>query len=180
MKNIPKNEAIALFAGIMVVAILFFGARLNPFTHLNTSGDDAPKGGDVVTLQDVKNQQASAAQAVSSAMDANGKVTKLIIEDVRPGTGFEVKEGDTVTVNYVGTLQDGTQFDSSYSRGTPFTFKLGEGTVIKGWDQGLVGMKVGGQRILVIPASLAYGDRAIGPIPAGSTLIFSIELVDAQ
>jgi FKBP-type peptidyl-prolyl cis-trans isomerase len=177
MKNIPKNEAIALFAGIMVVAILFFGARLNPFTP--TSAPSEAKG-DVVNLTNAKQQQAAAVQAVSSAMDSNGKVTKLIVEDVRPGAGFEVKEGDTVTVNYVGTLQDGTQFDSSYSRGTPFTFELGAGTVIKGWDQGLVGMKVGGQRILVIPSSLAYGNREIGPIPADSTLIFSIELVDAK
>jgi FKBP-type peptidyl-prolyl cis-trans isomerase len=90
------------------------------------------------------------------------------------------KAGDTVSVNYTGTLQDGTKFDSSYDRGEPITFKLGVGQVIAGWDEGIIGMKVGDKKHLVIPPEKAYGPRANGPIPANSTLVFDIELVGIQ
>ena len=86
--------------------------------------------------------------------------------------------GDTVKVHYAGTLlSTGTQFDSSYDRGQPLSFKLGAGMVIKGWDQGLLDMCVGEKRKLTIPSELAYGNRAMGPIPAGSSLVFETELV---
>ena len=88
-----------------------------------------------------------------------------------------MKNGDTVSVHYVGTLQNGTEFDNSNKRGAPFEFTVGGGQVIKGWDEGLVGMRVGGQRILVIPSDMAYGEKGIGPIPGGATLVFSIELI---
>jgi FKBP-type peptidyl-prolyl cis-trans isomerase len=106
-------------------------------------------------------------------------VTKLIIEDEKVGTGAEAKAGDSVTVHYVGTLLDGTLFDASRNHGdTGFTFTLGAGQVIKGWDQGVAGMKVGGKRKLTIPADLAYGSRAIGNvIPANSPLQFEVELL---
>lgn len=100
--------------------------------------------------------------------------------DETVGTGAEAVAGDTVTVNYTGTLENGTVFDSSYSRNQPFSFKLGAGQVIKGWDEGVVGMKVGGKRKLVIPPSLGYGDQATGSIPANSTLIFQIQLLSVQ
>ncbi len=100
--------------------------------------------------------------------------------DVKVGTGAEAVSGKTVSVHYVGTLDDGTKFDSSRDRGAPFTFPLGAGQVIRGWDLGVVGMKVGGVRKLVIPASLAYGDRAVGSIPAGSTLHFEVELLGVE
>ena len=96
------------------------------------------------------------------------------------GEGSEVKEGDTVVMNYKGTLEDGTQFDSSYDRGEPFETQIGVGQVIKGWDMGIPGMKVGGKRKLTIPADLAYGDRAVGNIPANSTLIFEVELLEIK
>jgi FKBP-type peptidyl-prolyl cis-trans isomerase len=88
--------------------------------------------------------------------------------------------GKTITVNYKGTLLDGTQFDSSYDRGQPFTFTLGEGRVIQGWEQGFAGMKVGGKRRLTIPANLGYGARAIPGIPANSTLVFDVELLKVE
>lgn len=100
--------------------------------------------------------------------------------DETVGTGAEAAAGDSVTVNYTGTLENGKVFDSSYSRNEPFTFKLGAGQVIQGWDEGVVGMKVGGKRKLVIPPSLGYGDQANGAIPANSTLIFEIQLVSVQ
>lgn len=105
---------------------------------------------------------------------------KLVKKDVTVGTGTEVKVGDTVTVNYLGTLENGTKFDSSYDRGTPFSFTVGKGAVIRGWELGLVGMKVGGKRELVIPAELGYGAQANGPIPANSVLKFTIELLDTK
>ncbi len=101
----------------------------------------------------------------------------LLIEDTLVGTGEEALVGKKVTVHYTGTFADGTKFDSSLDRGTPFEFSLGAGEVIKGWDQGVAGMKVGGKRKLVIPPDLGYGDRAIGPIPANSTLYFEVELL---
>ncbi len=101
----------------------------------------------------------------------------LVIEDLVVGTGATAAVGDLVTVNYVGTLTNGTKFDSSYDRGQPYTFRIGAGQVIAGWDQGVPGMKVGGKRRLTIPPSLGYGNQAYGPIPANSTLVFEIELV---
>ena len=98
-------------------------------------------------------------------------------DDIVVGTGEEARVGDTVTVDYMGTLTDGKKFDSSKDHGQPFSFTLGEGSVIKGWEEGVPGMKVGGKRTLVIPPDLAYGNNAAGPIPANSTLIFEIELL---
>jgi FKBP-type peptidyl-prolyl cis-trans isomerase len=106
-------------------------------------------------------------------------VTDLVIEDIRVGTGPEAKPGQGVSVHYVGTLHaNGNKFDSSRDRGKPFQFKLGAGQVIKGWDQGVAGMKVGGLRKLTIPAHLAYGDRGFpNAIPPNSALVFEVELL---
>jgi FKBP-type peptidyl-prolyl cis-trans isomerase len=105
--------------------------------------------------------------------------TKLEIDDPKPGTGREAKTGDTVHVQYTGTLLSGTKFDSSYDHGgDPFKFTLGRGEVIKGWDQGVVGMKVGGKRRLRIPADLGYGANGSPPtIPPNAALVFDVELV---
>ena len=103
---------------------------------------------------------------------------ELQIVDVREGTGQKAQAGNTVTVHYVGTLTNGSKFDSSRDRGKGFTFKLGAGMVIKGWDQGVAGMAVGAVRKLTIPPHLAYGDRGFPPaIPPGSTLVFEGELL---
>lgn len=99
------------------------------------------------------------------------------IEDTQEGTGVAIKDGDTVSVHYTGKLTNGEKFDSSLDRNEPFSFTVGGGQVIKGWDEGLVGMKVGGKRTLTIPPEKGYGARAQGPIPASSTLIFDIELL---
>lgn len=104
---------------------------------------------------------------------------KLQVKDITVGTGEEAKAGDSLTVNYKGTLTNGTVFDQSYGK-QPFTFTLGQGQVIPGWDQGLVGMKVGGKRHLVIPPNLGYGNQAAGSIPPNSTLIFDVELLKVQ
>ena len=105
----------------------------------------------------------------------------LIIEDIVVGTGEEAVSGKRVTVDYAGTLENGTKFDSSYDRGTPFSFNLGAGEVIEGWDKGVAGMKVGGKRKLIIPSALGYGERgAGGVIPPNATLIFEVELLAVE
>ena len=105
----------------------------------------------------------------------------LGIEDVTVGNGAEAVAGKTVTVHYVGTLTSGKKFDSSRDRGKGFSFKLGAGQVIKGWDQGVAGMKIGGVRKLTIPPALGYGARGFPPvIPPDSTLLFEVELLSVQ
>jgi FKBP-type peptidyl-prolyl cis-trans isomerase len=102
----------------------------------------------------------------------------LGIEDQEIGSGAEAKAGQSVSVHYTGRLTDGSTFDSSLDRGRPFSFQLGAGEVIQGWDQGVAGMKVGGRRRLTVPAELGYGARGYPPIiPPGATLVFDVELL---
>jgi FKBP-type peptidyl-prolyl cis-trans isomerase len=104
----------------------------------------------------------------------------LVKNDVKEGTGNPAKEGDTLTVNYIGTFPNGTEFDNSYKRGAPFDLTLGEGGVIAGWEIGLLGAKAGGKRELTIPPVLGYGDQGSGSIPGGATLKFTIEVVSIK
>lgn len=101
----------------------------------------------------------------------------LKIETLKEGTGVGAKTGDKITVHYTGMLTNGTVFDSSIPRGQPFSFTLGAGAVIQGWDQGLVGIKAGEKRKITIPSELGYGPTGYGPIPPNATLIFEVELV---
>jgi FKBP-type peptidyl-prolyl cis-trans isomerase len=105
----------------------------------------------------------------------------LKIQDIIIGPGQEARSGNAVSVNYEGTLENGTKFDSSYDRGTPFSFILGAGQVIQGWDLGVAGMKVGGKRKLIIPSELGYGAKgAGGVIPPNAALVFEVELLSVQ
>ncbi|MCY1060843.1 FKBP-type peptidyl-prolyl cis-trans isomerase [Nannocystis sp. SCPEA4] len=110
-------------------------------------------------------------------LSSNKTASGLTIEDFVIGEGAEAVKGGEVEVHYTGFLTDGVVFDTSKKRNRPFTFSLGEGRVIKGWDEGVVGMKVGGKRRLIVPAALGYGDRRAGKIPPGATLVFTIELL---
>lgn len=134
------------------------------------------KEGDFESLQTEKPDV-----TIDEGDNENMNTDQLKIEDIKEGTGTEAVNGKKVTVNYKGTLLDGSQFDSSYDRGVPFSFNLGAGEVIKGWDLGVLGMKVGGKRHLTIPSELGYGERGAGnDIPPNSTLIFEIELLEVE
>lgn len=120
------------------------------------------------------------AETTTSALPqvSSEDVKELKIEDKKVGSGAAAKSGDNVTVEYTGWLTDGTEFDSSKKAGVSFTFPLGAGQVIKGWDEGVVGMKVGGVRKLTIPSSMGYGEQgAGGVIPPNATLIFEVKLL---
>jgi peptidylprolyl isomerase len=125
---------------------------------------------------------------VTGALGTKPKVTitpinatppaKLEIKDIAKGHGKKAKAGDTVTVQYDGVLyENGTEFDASWNRGQPFSFPLGAGQVIPGWDKGVVGMRVGGRRVLTIPPDLGYGPQGSGPIPPNSTLVFVVDML---
>ena len=173
MKNLSIKEWIAVIASLAVIITFFnlggaFGINLN---GANTAATEASaKGSDVASTTSpiVEN-------------NLNNNVTDVLqIDDIKLGTGAEAVPGKKLTVNYVGTLTNGTKFDSSIDRGTPFQFTLGSGQVIKGWEQGMQGMKVGGERKLIIPPTMGYGAQAIGSIPANSTLIFDVTLLKVE
>jgi FKBP-type peptidyl-prolyl cis-trans isomerase len=153
MSRAQLTTGIAVVAALVVVAIFFIFQ--NPLAVMQNPG-------------------AAAAAAQNSDSGAG-----LVVQDEVVGTGAEAKSGMQVTVNYTGKLQNGAVFDSSIGR-APITFVLGSGQVIPGWEQGLVGMKVGGKRLLIIPPSLGYGAQTVGPIPGNSTLVFEVDLVSAQ
>lgn len=125
-----------------------------------------------------RRNQPAPAQTMPASSSMVTTASGLQYQDLVIGSGPEAKSGDTVSMNYTGTLEDGTKFDSSYDRNQTFDFVLGSGNVIKGWDEGIVGMKVGGKRKLVIPPDLAYGAQGYPPvIPPNATLLFEVELM---
>lgn len=130
------------------------------------------------STQPGKTEEASAT-ANSTALRT---VSGIQMEDVREGSGTPAQKGDTVSVNYLGTLaSNGQKFDSSYDRNEPFTFELGSGQVIEGWEKGIIGMKPGGKRILTIPPDKAYGENGAPPvIPPNASLKFEVELVEIK
>jgi FKBP-type peptidyl-prolyl cis-trans isomerase len=134
--------------------------------------------GIVVAKKSPTTKQQTPKQANSMIKTASGLEYRII--KPAPAGAQTAKAGNTVTVHYKGTLTNGQEFDSSRRRGTPFSFHLGSGMVIKGWDEGVAGMHVGEVRELVIPASLGYGNRGVGSIPGGATLIFEVELLGVK
>jgi len=158
MEYMDKNKIIALATAIVLIVVGIF-----IFHNKNKTDTGATKQDEIIDLK-LNNQK----------MDKQG----VQIEILKEGTGAIAKKGDTVSVHYVGTLENGTKFDSSVDRGTPFEFSLGAGQVIPGWDIGVEGMKVGEARKLVIPSELAYGSSGAGNvIPPNATLIFEVQLL---
>lgn len=177
------DEGIALMstggkARLIIPSELAYGDR--------GAGNVIPPGATLtfdVELVDVQDGPPGAPAAPTEVADDQYTVTAsgLKYYDMAEGDGEAAQPGQSVTVHYTGWLTDTTKFDSSLDRGDAFVFGLGQGQVIKGWDEGVAGMKPGGQRQLVIPAELGYGDRgAGGVIPGGATLIFEVELIEAQ
>ncbi len=171
-----KFELLGIGASIVSMALALYLINIET-SALTIDDTDAQLASAVVTVGGGADEKTELRNALLEGTNQNGTVEKLIIDDVVIGGGEEAKTGDTVSVHYVGTLPNGQEFDNSNKRGEPFEFTLGEGRVIKGWEDGVVGMKVGGKRILVIPSDLAYGDAGYGPIPPKATLVFSIELL---
>ena len=137
----------------------------------------------VFLIESLKENDIPESEEKETMIPDNSKIEEpkeeLQIEILKEGTGAESQNGDVVAVHYTGTLEDGTKFDSSLDRGTPFSFTLGSGQVIAGWDMGVLSMKVGEKRKLIIPSELGYGENGTpgGPIPPNATLIFEIELL---
>jgi FKBP-type peptidyl-prolyl cis-trans isomerase len=158
---------------------LFVLAVVTVVTASGCTKKEEVKTTDTTTTTQASNPGTTAAMTGSSPA-ANAAAPKVEMQDSVVGKGAEAVNGKSVTVHYTGTLKDGTKFDSSVDRKEPFTFTLGAGQVIKGWEQGILGMKVGGKRKLTIPPELAYGANAVGAIPANSTLIFDVELLEVK
>jgi len=175
---INKYEAVGVFVCVGLMALALFLLRMDGAGGALSSVDSNTQTASIVVVDNSSKQ--ALAESLVQSMSSSGKLNNMIIDDVVIGEGREVVSGDDISVHYIGTLQSGEQFDNSYVRGTPFSFNVGAGKVIKGWDQGVVGMKVGGQRILVIPSDLAYGKNGMGPIPPNATLVFSIELLEIK
>jgi peptidylprolyl isomerase len=163
MKRNPAFFLVVALALLGLGAYFFLGQR---------SGRQAQVGGGTLCT----NQPPAASGLI------NEEITTLRIEDLKEGSGPQTITSNTVRVQYIGRLVDGKQFDTSCQPGrTPFEFTLGAGQVIPGWDSGIVGMRVGGQRRLIIPANLAYGERSPSPeIPPNSALIFDVELLEIR
>ncbi len=180
MNPFNKYEAVGIFLSIAVMAVALSIIRFKTDVFVAQTSVTGDTQGAVVAVSqnDKEKEDAELEKALRDAHSSNGTMNDLVIDDVRIGTGNQVVEkGNTVTVHYIGTTQDGVRFDSSYERGTPFIFTVGGGKVIEGWEKGLIGMKVGGQRILVIPGSMAYGNRQVGTISPNATLVFAVELL---
>lgn len=166
----PKVLAVVIGIVIVTAAVAYF-----MFDYRNKSAD-ADRAAENRTVPP------PATPMEQKSQDQRGESEERFIDmkaDIlRPGSGEGAKAGNTVTVHYTGTLENGQKFDSSLDRGEPFSFKLGAGTVIRGWDAGLVGMKVGEKRRLTVPPELGYGSRGVpGVIPPNATLIFEVELL---
>ncbi len=191
MNNPKVNQGVAIGAGVIVVlGLLMFGTSVvqspgDVDSVTNTSDFDQ------VPQANIEQTAIQTTPEATKPEEIKKETTKIMSEeittkeglkytDIVVGTGAVAVAGKEVTVHYTGTFTNGKKFDSSVDRGQPLPFLLGAGKVIKGWDLGVAGMKVGGKRQLTIPASLGYGANTYGPIPGNSTLLFDVELLSVK
>ncbi len=164
---------------ILIVIIVFVVLAALVYLQLSNNKENP----NTQLLGQVNFPTASSQTSTSTTTTPSPTVTvnQLQMADIKIGTGSAVKSGDTVKINYAGTLTNGQKFDSSYDRGQPFETQIGVGKVIKGWDLGVIGMKVGGKRRLIIPPDLGYGEKGVGGvIPPNATLVFDLELLEIK
>lgn len=160
---------VVLSLGIILIVLVVFAVALKSI-KIDKNNENVPSPSSTVLSEKTMNPTQLSTPSAG-----------LKIEDEKVGTGDEAVAGKKVTVNYIGTLTDGKKFDSSYDRNEPFTFNLGGGEVIKGWDEGVAGMKVGGKRKLTISPELGYGEAGAPPvIPSNATLVFEVELLKVE
>ena len=164
-----------VIAGIVIALIAAIGLLFISQTSSNTAPTPTP-----VSTATENTSVLCATQPPALAGIKDEDVKELKTEDKMIGSGAEATTGKHVVMNYIGRLTNGTKFDASCDRGQTFDFDLGAGRVIQGWDQGIVGMKVGGIRRLIIPSNLGYGPSGSGPIPPNAALVFDVELVAVQ
>lgn len=173
MSTTRKRDRI--FAGLGAFVFLVTGSALTigVIWDMVRQSDDTSQ-----TATTETEQQTEEVLAAPEVFKPEGDVTELQVTDLSEGTGDAAKDGDSLVMKYYGTIaSDGTVFDENYTKNTGFSFVLGSGQVIEGWDKGLVGMKAGGERRLVIPSDLAYGEAGQGAIPANSDLVFVVKLL---
>ncbi|MFN5857154.1 MAG: FKBP-type peptidyl-prolyl cis-trans isomerase [Pseudanabaenaceae cyanobacterium] len=177
MKGILISFGISLAALVLIFVVQFVGSKSVAANSTNTSAPTTTAA--VQTVQIVAEADPSMTTDYTTDPSFTQTPSGLRYKDLKVGDGAVPLQGQGVVVHYTGTLLNGKKFDSSVDRRSPFTFKLGAGQVIRGWDEGLSTMKVGGKRILVLPPDLAYGNRDVGNglIPANSTLVFEVELL---
>lgn len=171
--NQKGSLSIGIIFGVLFVVLLVIYSNLREKTSVDLGQENQTEN--LSTNEQVENimsEENTTPSSVTTTADG------LQIEILKEGSGAVAENGKKVTVHYTGTFESGEKFDSSRDRGTPFTFTLGAGQVIKGWDEGVLGMKVGEQRKLTIPYTLGYGADGYGPIPPKATLIFEVELLN--
>ncbi len=166
MEKETASQVVPIVVSIIFVIVLSIGI----FVFLNKEGNSLPTKETDLNLEDTQEEN------MTNIEDFD----QLSISTLQEGQGVEVIVGNTVSVHYEGTLSDGTKFDSSYDRGEPFEFTLGQNRVIQGWEEGVKGMKVGEIRELKIPSSMGYGQSGSGPIPGSAGLIFKVELLEIK
>lgn len=181
MKNLNKNEWIAVCVGLVVVIYVFFFAQnKTPIGNM----EEVDQSQEEMQYDDSQTENNQAKQINNQQTKNN--MEELQIKTIKEGTGEPITVGQTAEVNYTGKLVDGTVFDSSIPRGQTFEFRLGEGSVIAGWEEGVKGMKVGEKRELTIPGNMAYGSRGVPNgqggyvIPPNATLVFEVDLVSIK
>ncbi len=171
-----QQKKIMIIVGVLAVVVIVLLVFLMQSPASTNSNSNA-----ALTTTDQQPATNQPTADTNQPSDNQPSMDTLGIETIKQGSGPAAKTGDTATVHYTGTLTDGTKFDSSRDRGTPFSFTLGENKVIQGWEQGVLGMKVGEERKLTIPSSLGYGDTGYPPvIPPKATLLFDIELLSIK